>query len=100
MNVTHIEDIYPLSPMQKGMLFHSLYASESGEYFMQTSWTFHGDLNISAFNRAWQQVVDRHPILRTDFEWEDLDDPVQVPLLQNSNRPSLLNLTRPVVSSC
>jgi surfactin family lipopeptide synthetase C len=78
MSVRDIEDIYPLAPMQQGMLFHSLYAPESGVYFEQTSWTLRGDLDVSAFERAWQRVVDRHPILRTAFVWEDLDEALQV----------------------
>jgi amino acid adenylation domain-containing protein len=74
----NIEDIYPLSPMQQGMLFHTLYAPQSGVYFEQLSCTLQGDLDIPAFHRAWQRVVDRHPILRTCFVWEDLDEPLQI----------------------
>ena len=64
--------------MQKGMLFHTLYAPESGVYFQQTVYTLHGDLDVSAFIRAWQRVVERHPILRTLFLWEQRDKPLQV----------------------
>ncbi|HEY7490498.1 MAG TPA: amino acid adenylation domain-containing protein, partial [Candidatus Tectomicrobia bacterium] len=78
MAMTSIEDIYPLSPMQQGMLFHSLYAPDSGVYVEQLSCTLHGDLNIQAFERAWQQVVHRHSVLRTAFVWEDVDEPLQV----------------------
>jgi len=60
----NIEDVYPLSPMQQGMLFHSLFAPASGVYIQQPNYELHGNLDISAFERAWQ-VVDRHPILRT-----------------------------------
>jgi len=77
MNAT-IEDFYPLSPMQQGMWFHTLYAPESSVYFEQLSCTIHGDLRVSAFERAWQRVVDRHPILRTAFMGETLKEPVQV----------------------
>ena len=63
----NIESIYPLSPMQEGMLFHSLYEPESGVYFGQFSFTVHGSLDISAFELAWRQVVARHPALRTLF---------------------------------
>ncbi len=78
MNVKNIEDIYPLSPMQQGMLFHSLYAPETGVYFEQTSWTLRGDLDVSAFEQAWGRVLARHSALRTSFLWEDLDEPLQV----------------------
>jgi amino acid adenylation domain-containing protein/non-ribosomal peptide synthase protein (TIGR01720 family) len=74
----NVEDIYSLSPMQQGMLFHTLYASEPGMYFEQLSCTLDSDLDISAFQRAWQQVVERHPILRTAFFWEGLDEALQV----------------------
>ncbi len=78
MNVENIEDIYELSPMQQGMLFHSLDAPESGVYCVRVSYTLRGSLDVSAFERAWQQVVDRHPVLRTSFYWEDLEKPLQV----------------------
>jgi len=51
------------------MLFHSLFAPASGVYIQQPNYELHGNLDISAFERAWQ-VVDRHPILRTAFVWE------------------------------
>jgi hypothetical protein len=76
MNTRDIEDIYPLSPMQQGMLFHELYAPDSSSYFEQTSWSIRGSLDISAFTEAWRTVVERHASLRTAFAWEDLDDPL------------------------
>ncbi|PMB52380.1 non-ribosomal peptide synthetase [Fischerella thermalis CCMEE 5201] len=74
----NIEDFYPLSPMQQGILFHSLAAPKSGVYFEQFSWTLRGKLNVTAFRRAWQHVVERHSILRTSFVWEGLKEPAQV----------------------
>ncbi|MFW9261379.1 amino acid adenylation domain-containing protein [Nostoc sp. CALU 546] len=74
----NIEDIYELSPMQQGMLFHKLAAPSSVVYFEQNCFTLQTQLNISAFQKAWQRVVDRHPILRTSFYWENLDKPYQV----------------------
>ncbi|MEH2448292.1 MAG: amino acid adenylation domain-containing protein [Nostoc sp.] len=74
----NIEDFYPLSPMQQGILFHSIAAPESGVYFEQLSWTLEGNFNIAAFQQAWQQIVERHSILRTCFVWEGLKEPVQV----------------------
>ena len=78
MNTEQIEDIYPLSWMQQGMLFHTLYAQKSGVYFNQLHCTLNADLNVSAFEQAWRRVIDRHPILRTSFVWEDLAEPVQI----------------------
>jgi alpha-ketoglutarate-dependent taurine dioxygenase len=73
----NIEDAYPLSPAQEGILFHSLYAPETGVYVIQISCTFRG-LNVPAVERAWQRVVERHPILRSAFIWGDLEKPLQV----------------------
>ncbi|MBW4506979.1 MAG: non-ribosomal peptide synthetase [Scytonematopsis contorta HA4267-MV1] len=78
MKTENIEDIYELTPVQKGMLFHCLYASESALYFFHHTLTLHGNPNIEAFEQAWQQVVDRHTVLRTGFYWEDIDNPLQV----------------------
>ncbi|MBV8858951.1 MAG: amino acid adenylation domain-containing protein [Acidobacteria bacterium] len=77
-NAHGVEDLYPLSPMQQGMLFHSLYAPESGFYVYQLSCTLRGRLNVAAFERAWQQVVERHPALRSSFVWESLAEPLQL----------------------
>src|SRR5215213_2623175 len=77
-NANQIEDLYPLSAVQHGMLFHSLLAPEVGLYFVQKCCTLRGELNVAAFEQAWQRVIDRHPILRTAFLWEDLDQPLQV----------------------
>ncbi|MCC5667072.1 amino acid adenylation domain-containing protein [Nostoc sp. CHAB 5784] len=73
-----IENIYPLSPMQQGMLFHSLYAPNSGAYVIQVSYELHGSLNIPAFEEAWQHLVNRHAVLRTAFVWDKLEKPLQV----------------------
>ncbi|MCP4233935.1 MAG: hypothetical protein GY770_10205, partial [Aestuariibacter sp.] len=73
----NIADIYPLSPMQEGMLFHSMYAPESGVYFEQIYFCLNGQLNIEAFQKAWQHLIDRHTILRTAFLHET-DRPLQL----------------------
>uniref|UniRef100_A0A8J6ZUI5 Condensation domain-containing protein n=1 Tax=Desmonostoc muscorum LEGE 12446 TaxID=1828758 RepID=A0A8J6ZUI5_DESMC len=77
-NRQNIEDIYPLSPMQEGMLFESLYAPDSGVYFEQVICTFNGNLDVEAFEKAWQQVVEKHSIFRTGFVWESLSQPIQI----------------------
>lgn len=78
MNTENIEDIYELSPIQKGILFHSLYAPELGLYFFQMPFILRGQLNLEAFVLAWQQLAARHTVLRTSFYWEDINKPLQV----------------------
>ncbi|WP_333059748.1 MULTISPECIES: amino acid adenylation domain-containing protein [unclassified Microcoleus] len=78
MGKGNVEDFYPLSPMQQGMLFHTIYSPNSGVYFEQLTCTLRKLANAQAFKQAWQQVTDRHPILRTSFVWEGLKEPVQV----------------------
>ncbi|MGZ3459012.1 MAG: condensation domain-containing protein, partial [Archangium sp.] len=75
---TGIEDIYPLSPMQQGMLFHALLVPGSSVYFVQSSFRVHAALELPAFRRAWDMVVEQNPILRTAFLWEGLSEPLQV----------------------
>ncbi|WP_437759716.1 non-ribosomal peptide synthase/polyketide synthase [Sorangium sp. So ce1389] len=73
-----VEDLYPLSPMQQGMLFHSLHNPTSGVYVEQMAIRIEGGLDVPVFKKAWQQVVDRYPILRSTFAWDGLDRPVQI----------------------
>ncbi|MGK7918089.1 MAG: amino acid adenylation domain-containing protein, partial [Prochloraceae cyanobacterium] len=73
-----IADIYPLSPLQQGILFHSRYHQESNLYCQQKLFTLQGSLNVAAFKEAWQTVVNRHDSLKTAFVWENLTNPLQV----------------------
>src|SRR3990172_10930221 len=76
--MNNVEDFYPLSPMQQGMLFHSLSTPDSGMYHDQVCFSLQGQLDVAAFSGAWHRVVERHPVLRTVFLWEDLKEPIQV----------------------
>ncbi|MDZ8084256.1 MAG: condensation domain-containing protein [Nostoc sp. DedQUE12b] len=78
MNTKTIEDIYELTPVQKGMLFHCLFDSKLSLYFFQHIFIVRGNLNIEFFEKAWQLVMDRHPILRTWFYWEEIENPLQI----------------------
>jgi hypothetical protein len=78
LQTDNIQDIYELTPLQKGLLFHNLYAQELGLYFFHHCFIIRGNLNLKAFEQAWQQVINRHTILRTGFYWEDIDNPLQV----------------------
>ncbi len=64
--------------MQQGMLFHSLYAPESGVYVEQMSCRLQGDLDSAAFIRAWEVLLQRHDVLRTGFISQGLKEPVQL----------------------
>jgi len=74
----NVEDIYPLSPMQQGLLFHALLAPKAGSYTPQIVLQFSGHLDGQALKTAWQTVIERHSILRTGFYWEQRDEPFQV----------------------
>ncbi len=74
----NVQDVYPLSPLQEGMLFESLYAPESGVYVEQIAAELRGDLDAAAFAAAWRRAVDRHPVLRTAFVWKRVERPLQV----------------------
>jgi amino acid adenylation domain-containing protein len=78
MSTTRIQDMYELSPLQQGMLFHALLEPESHLYLEQIVIPFQGRLDVRAFQAAWQDVVDRNDVLRTSFHWEDIKKPVQV----------------------
>lgn len=78
MNAKGIEDIYELSPLQQGMLFHSLYEPESRLYFEQVVVPFEGGVNRDAFVKAWTSVANADTAVRTSFHWESFVKPVQV----------------------
>jgi amino acid adenylation domain-containing protein len=66
-----IDDLLPLSPMQEGMLLHTLLRPNSGIYLMQQRYRWDGELDRSAIEYAWAQQLARHPMLRTGFWWQD-----------------------------
>ncbi|WP_082036815.1 non-ribosomal peptide synthetase [Pseudomonas rhodesiae] len=73
-----IEDLYTLSPMQQGMVFHSLYEQAAGDYINQIRVSVDG-LDVSRFQQAWDATVQAHDVLRSGFFWEgQLDWPCQV----------------------
>ena len=71
-----IEDLYPLSPMQQGMLFHGVDGSEGGVYVNQLRVEVQG-LDVERFRCAWQAALDAHDNLRAGVHWQGLEKPVQ-----------------------
>ncbi len=71
-------DTFPLSPLQQGMLFHSLSATHvSGVDVEQIFCALREDLNVASFQSAWRRVVARHSVLRTSFHWLESTGPQQ-----------------------
>jgi amino acid adenylation domain-containing protein len=74
----NIQDIYALSPMQDGILFHHMLAKEGDPYLLVAQMAFADRETLERYLGAVQQVVDRHDILRTAFFWEGLSRAAQV----------------------
>ncbi|WP_139491841.1 non-ribosomal peptide synthetase [Brevibacillus dissolubilis] len=91
MQLENLEDIYELSPMQQGMLFHSIAFPQSNAYIQQFQCVIEGKLQLPTFLQAWREVIHRHPILRTAFYWEDLEKPVQVVYRHVDFSPNMLD---------
>ncbi|KAG0003104.1 hypothetical protein BGZ65_002028, partial [Modicella reniformis] len=76
--VANVQDIYSLSPLQEGILFHHLLASKGDPYLLITCMAFATRELLDRYLDAVQQVVNRQDMLRTAFAWESLSTPAQV----------------------
>ncbi|UCH93966.1 MAG: hypothetical protein JSV88_27370 [Candidatus Aminicenantes bacterium] len=83
----NIEDIFALTPMQEGMLFHYLKDPNSDLYFEQLSLDISGEVEREIFEKAWQFVIESNEMLRTVFRWENVDNPIQIILKENKLQP-------------
>ncbi|MCU0286457.1 MAG: amino acid adenylation domain-containing protein, partial [Acidobacteria bacterium] len=79
-----IESIYPLSPMQKGILFHWLTRSQYDIYFIQNIFRLEGHLDKSILADSINHLIARYDIFRTIFIHQGLPEPLQVVLKQRS----------------
>lgn len=72
------DKIYPLTPIQEGMLFHNILDPEGRNYHVQFCFVLEGELNVDHFKTAWQELINRHEVYRTNFIWENLKHPIQI----------------------
>ncbi|MEJ2459517.1 MAG: condensation domain-containing protein, partial [Novosphingobium sp.] len=73
-----LQDIYPLSPLQEGMLYHTMLERGSSAYCMQIAFAIDGQLDPERFEACWNRLAARHDILRTVFTHKGVDRPLQI----------------------
>ncbi|MEO3715911.1 amino acid adenylation domain-containing protein, partial [Roseateles flavus] len=79
--MANIQDIYPLAPLQEGILFHHMAATEGGDpYVLAMLWSCENEQAVTAFLDALRFMLQRHDVLRTAVQWKQLQQPMQVVL--------------------
>jgi len=75
---SNVQDIYPLAPLQEGLLFHHLLEKEGDVYLSYSLFAADSRQSLERYSAALQRVIERHDILRTSVFWQGLPEPVQV----------------------
>lgn len=78
MTTASIEAAFPLTPLQEGMLYHTIRSPKAGVFVAQLSAVLDGPLDVAALTRAWELAAERHAVFRTFFAWEGRERPLQV----------------------
>lgn len=91
----NVMDMYFLSPMQQGMLYHHLLNPGQKEYFQQLSFDLKGELDIGLLELSFNKLIERHEVLRTNFVYEKTKQPVQIVF-----RERTCNIQFSDISSC
>nr|WP_302054557.1 non-ribosomal peptide synthetase [Burkholderia gladioli] len=90
--IANIQDIYALSPLQDGILFHHVLSTHGDPYLLSAHLAFADRAALDRYLHAISRLVERHDILRTAVLWEGLGSPVQVVLRRASVEVSELVL--------
>ncbi|KEO82567.1 non-ribosomal peptide synthetase [Tumebacillus flagellatus] len=88
----HLEDLFPMTPTQQGMLFRTLASPGRKIYHAQLDCLLEGPLDVARFQQSWQYVQDKHPTFRTLFVWKDLDVPMQAVLQETEQQWQMIDL--------
>lgn len=93
MKIETIQDILPLTNLQKTMLFSMLIDNKSHSYFEQIRYKIQGMLEIELFKRAWSIVSENNDNLRTIFKWKGVKEPLQIILCKKTLPIQVIDLT-------
>ncbi|MBI5804931.1 amino acid adenylation domain-containing protein [candidate division TA06 bacterium] len=88
-----VQKIYPLSPMQEGMLFHHLMDKHQDDYILQTTLDIEGQLNRELFEKSFNLLLERHEVLRSVFMHEKVQKPKQVVLEKRELKINYLDVS-------
>ena len=80
MDGLNIKKIYPLSPMQEGMMFHSLLDKNEKSYFEQFTFCMKGYIDFQTFEKSMNKIIENHDVFRTVFLFEEVEEPIQIVL--------------------
>ncbi|UCH92481.1 MAG: AMP-binding protein, partial [Candidatus Aminicenantes bacterium] len=88
-----IQNVYRLSPMQEGMLFHSLLEKESHAYVEQNVFSIKGEIDSTRFEESFNVLIRRYDIFRTVFFYDNLDEPLQIVLKERKYKMPVEDIT-------
>ncbi|MCH5454748.1 amino acid adenylation domain-containing protein, partial [Bacillus toyonensis] len=88
-----MQKIYPLTPMQEGMLYHSLLEENKNTFLVQLSFGVKGDLQLNLLEKSFQSLIQRHDVFRTIFNYDKAKQPIQIVLEQRKNEVQFKDIT-------
>lgn len=78
MSLDSLQDAYPLSAVQQGILYHSASNSNKDDYVSHITLSLNGTLDATKLQIAWQEVTAHYASLRTSFVWQSVEEPLQL----------------------